>query len=778
MPDLTKHCTGCSACVQICPSKALRMERDAEGFLFPAVDKERCTECGLCSRICPVEHPSYANTAEPRCLAAMASDELRKESSSGAVFPVLAEAVLEKGGAVCGAAFRADWSVGHIIVESKKDLEKLKGSKYVQSDMGDCFTQVKVLLEAGRQVLFTGTPCQVAGLNAYLRKDYGNLQTVDIICHGVPSPGVWEQYLEENFDTSSIARISFRNKEKGWNGESVALAMDNASGHRIHYQSFSQGTFCRGLSQNFILRRSCGECRFNRLPRQGDLTIGDFWGVRKVKKAWDDRRGTSIVLENNAKGHTMLEAVSDRFKLLVSTPLKKGIDGNPNIVRPTVPSKDRDLFFKLYASKGASAALRFFSEDESDCKIVNFWFGANYGANLTCYALQEALIDMGYAAKVINYVSLYRRMQWMGTFAEEFARRYLHLTKPLDNYSDLADLNSNTEAFLVGSDQVFRYEYYAGAGGPLYLLDFVDPAKKRIAASASFGTLEFEAPKLEKDIFTYNLKQFSAVSVREQTGVDIFSRMGIDATQVIEPVFWLPAQRYHVMADKNKAAQSSGLLYFSLSHKNASRSPYVGEFLSKALGKPLNSQKFSKHRSVEEWLDSLRGSDFVITDSFHGTCFAILFHRPFVALSTYGEMSSRMEFLLGLLGLSGRIVRPDQKEGLEALLDPIDWDTVDAIIARERERALKWLREALEASVPEVDEKQRELNLLFQKSTAREEDLKKNLALLANRWRLRYKCFVAAVLSKISPKTERRQQKECYRYYKSLLKKIRRIGQV
>ena len=746
------------------------MEQDAEGFLSPRIDEALCIDCGLCSKLCPVENPSYLHEAEPRCFAALASDELRRgASSSGAVFPVLAEAVLARGGAVCGAAFRKDWSVGHIVAETADELELLKNSKYVQSDMGDCFPQVKSLLEAGRPVLFSGTPCQVAGLRAFLRKDYEQLQTVDILCHGVPSPGVWHGWLKENFDLADIRDIRFRDKRGGWGG-ARAFAVELKDGAVPPFVREDAEAYTEAFLGGSSIRRSCGQCPFNRLPRQGDLTLGDYWGIRKVKKSLDDGLGTSIVLENSAKGRAMLEAVSARFKTLEETPLAAGIRGNHNIVGSSAISGDRETFFRIYAARGASAALRFFSRDESDCKIVNFWFSANYGANLTCYALQESLFAMGYSAKVVNYMPEKRRMGWMGSFAEEFALSHLHLTRPVPTYSALRELNAVTGTFLVGSDQVFRHEYCLGAGGPIYKLDFVEPGKKRIAASASFGTLEYDGPEQARERFRRSLGRFSAISVREQAGVDIFRGMGLEAEQIIEPVFYLPAERWHALAEAGKAEQG-GVLYFSLSYKGATKEPPAASFLSKALGVPLHTQKFSKNRSVADWLDSMRKADFVVTDSFHGMCFALLFHRPFAVLSSYGHMRSRMDQILGLLGLRDRIIAPDAGEGLEVLLKPIDWAAVDAVLAAEKDRALAWLKTALEAPAPEAGESDSEEWARFWEAQASDEDGSRKKALRRLRWKVLRKFAIAAIMSNVGQREARRSFRRQYKYYKALMKK-------
>ena len=188
------------------------MQENNEGFLVPVLDADKCIDCGLCMKPCPSLQEKRDNAVEPQCYAAQASDDIRAISSSGGVFTPLAEQILERGGVVCGAAFREDWTVHHIIVDNKEELAKLRGSKYVQSDTEDCYKRIKALLKEGTWVLFSGTPCQVAGLYTYLGKEYDTLVTIDIFCHGAPSPGVWKRYLRENYEPGSIANINFRDK--------------------------------------------------------------------------------------------------------------------------------------------------------------------------------------------------------------------------------------------------------------------------------------------------------------------------------------------------------------------------------------------------------------------------------------------------------------------------------------------------------------------------------------------------------------------------------------
>lgn len=777
-------CTGCSACVYTCPVSAIHMSENEEGFLYPEVDENICTHCGLCRRVCPVYSPEYSNKKNPDCFVAMANDELREgKSTSGAVFPILAQEVLRCGGAVCGAAFRPDWTVAHIIIEDKEGLERLKNSKYVQSDMSDCFPKIKNLLEAGRLVLFSGTGCQVAGLKGFLRKEYQNLWCIEVICHGVPSPGVWKKYLNEKFDVSHIKSIEFRSKKYAW-GEPIARVV--CYNNIIYEESYTKGIYYSNFGNNIILRNSCGHCQFNRLPRQADITIGDFWGIDKKYPQFNDGKGTSVILVNNIKGYELLNKVKYNFKVFNKVLLNDAIPGNPNIISSSKENSYRDIFFKIFKKRSVQEALSFTAKDLSDCKIINFWFTKNYGAALTCYALQEALFNIGYTAKVINYMPSHWRKMYSNTFSESFAKKYLYLTKPLKNYADLIDLNHVTTNFLVGSDQVFRYDFYKGDGDHAYQLGFVQPNKRKIACSASFGTLDYIAPPEEIERFFSNLNQFDAVSVRETPGVSICKKRGISAEQIIEPVFYLSQDEWNKLADNHNEEHNKGVIYFSLGYKNASKNPKVIDFISKKTGEPINIQTFNYQRSVEDWLDSIRSASFVVTDSFHGMCFAIIFHKPFVVLCSYSEMRSRMDEILSLLGLQNRIIDPEADGNFEELLIDIDWNNVDSVLEKEKNRALSWLKEKLQAPIKKKELLNVRLDYLEEKVKQMTSNNSSNfssenyqcyedIALIYNRFRIIRKYYWYKLLSKITSGQRRKHYKTKRYLWHDKIRRLREL---
>lgn len=306
-------CCGCSACANACPKKCIDMQFDDEGFLYPVVDSTKCIECGLCTKVCPVHNSSHLNDKIPLSYVVQNKNSLvRKESSSGGMFSVLAEYVLAKQGIVFGAAYDDNFVVKHIGIESVSDLYKLRGSKYVQSEVGVTFRKAKECLENGRWVCYSGTPCQIAGLKNFLKKNYEKLLLVDIVCHGTPSPILFKKYVEYHTRTDgSLKNIYFRNKEFGYAGSTMALEFKSGkkrfTGQDVH---FFKESFFRDLST----RPSCYQCRFKTINRVSDFTLFDCWCVNTFKKEMDDDKGTTSVLIHSQKGLKIFDELSDKIE--------------------------------------------------------------------------------------------------------------------------------------------------------------------------------------------------------------------------------------------------------------------------------------------------------------------------------------------------------------------------------------------------------------------------------------------------------------------------------
>lgn len=358
--DNKADCCGCRACVQSCPFGAISMKKDREGFLYPKINDSLCSECGLCEKVCPVKNQTDG-ILPIRCYAAISNnDELRKNSSSGGVFSELAEYVIKEGGIVFGAAFNERFEVSHIMISSLDDLKQLRGSKYLQSDIGNTFVLCKESLDKGIPVLFSGTPCQISGLRRFLKKKYSNLFLIDLICHGVPSPDVWQRYLKGKFGTiTDISSISFRDKTNGWKSYRLAISGNGV----IKYSSQINGdVYMQLFLQNIILRPSCYECPAKAGKSGSDITIADFWGIENVVPEMDDDKGISLIMVNTNQGLELLHSIESELKITVVSHAD-AIRNNSSWSVSVEKDKRRERFFKCYRfwlsfEKGAESLLK------------------------------------------------------------------------------------------------------------------------------------------------------------------------------------------------------------------------------------------------------------------------------------------------------------------------------------------------------------------------------------------------------------------------------------
>ena len=301
-------CCGCGGCYNACPANAINMQEDNYGFKYPEIDCEKCTNCGLCENVCPILKREETLKEENVAYAAyMKNEEIRKQSSSGGIFTLLAEYIIKQNGVVFGAQFDESFKVIHSDVDNIHDLGKFRGSKYVQSDILESYKKVRKLLNENRKVLFTGTPCQIEGLKSFLKQEYENLYTQDIICHGVPSPLVWEKYKEfrKNIDGESPIKIAFRNKDTGWKLFNMKFDYDKFS----YFQNQRNDLFMQAFLKNTCLRDSCYSCAFKNEDKVSDITLGDYWGIQNVHPEMDDDKGISAIIINSSKGQELFEAI-------------------------------------------------------------------------------------------------------------------------------------------------------------------------------------------------------------------------------------------------------------------------------------------------------------------------------------------------------------------------------------------------------------------------------------------------------------------------------------
>ena len=308
-----KLCSGCHSCYSVCPTNSIKMEADVEGFLYPVVNETKCVECKLCEKSCPILNSNVKSQKTPKAFAAFSKDEnVINNSSSGGVFYHIAKMIIDDGGVVFGAAFDDNFNVEHKAIDSLADIRLLQGSKYVQSKIGDTYKQAKQFLKNGRKVLFSGTPCQIEGLRAFLGQEYDNLYVLDFICHGVPSPKVWQMYVKhrEKIASSKTKSVEFRNKKYGWESFSLKFGYSNDTEYT---RNLFDDPYMKGFLSDLYLRTSCYNCRAKGLDRLSDITLADFWGAEAIVPEMYNKFGTSLVLINNKKGEYVFEKINSNL---------------------------------------------------------------------------------------------------------------------------------------------------------------------------------------------------------------------------------------------------------------------------------------------------------------------------------------------------------------------------------------------------------------------------------------------------------------------------------
>jgi len=344
-----KKCCGCYACYNICPERAIKMQEDDKGFKYPDVDKEKCIECGLCEKVCPIIVNKKVENKPISYACFCKDDNIRENSSSGGIFTILATEVIKDNGVVFGAGFDEDFNVRHIMVENLKDLGKLRGSKYVQSDIKGTYKKAKENLEMGKKVLFTGTPCQIEGLKTFLQKNYKNLYTQDIICHGVPSPKVWREYkkLREKIDKQRPQEINFRNKDNGWKYFNLKFQYEKGKSYK---KNQCNDLYMKIFLQDLSLRDSCYSCSFKKYNRNSDITLADFWGIKNVIPDIDDNKGISLVIVNSKKGQEMINNIKDKI-MYKEVDLNIALKYNQNMIKSVKENNNREKFFHNLGKK-------------------------------------------------------------------------------------------------------------------------------------------------------------------------------------------------------------------------------------------------------------------------------------------------------------------------------------------------------------------------------------------------------------------------------------------
>jgi len=631
---------------------------------------------------------------QQECFAAMADDALRARSSSGGAFGLLARRVLERGGVVCGAAFDAHMNVRHIIARDEAGLEALRGSKYARSIVSpELLAELERIMDGGGLVAFFGIPCQVDAVKRRFERFGGLFLTADMICGGAPEQKYFISYLNENWGAENVQQFEFRSKARGWRAHHYLLHVVLKDG-REEWRERTDDEFMPAMAMSLTKPDACFSCRYCTMDRPGDLTIADFWGV---PAEMDDGKGTSLVLANTEAGRQWFGSVRADFKKVKQYPPELARAKQGRLRGPVPPHPALHLFREMTADgKTIREALDVCMKSvDRNVGILNFhWETVNFGAVLTAYALNRTVRDLGYNAVNINFRSDLPRVlkKPENPLFDEFRRKHIPQTHPVMTGAELGRLNRTFGTFVVGSDQVWNPKI-AGWYKDVYFLTFAAPGKRLVSAAASFGCDAKRA--YGKGFLCKLLRPFSAVSVREQSSLKALMGFGVPSAAICDPVFLLGNDEWRKLAGAPPKWMKDGdAVWYCV---NQSEKGKIDQFLdanSKFLEGRLH--RLDRRIGIEEWLAAVASASLVVTDSFHGMCFALIFNRPFVVFASDGPKTERMRGLLSMVGVEGRLFTsakgvPD----VEALMRAPCPAGADDALRSLREDSIAWLREGL-----------------------------------------------------------------------------------
>ena len=702
------ECTGCYVCYHACPHNAIEMKETKEGFHYPVVLEDKCTDCGLCVKKCHALNDNFKTDFKQQIYDVRANDEIRMKSSSGGMFTLLANYVLDNGGYVCGVSFTNDWlGVEHIIINDKKDLDKLRGSKYIESNLGNTFIEIKKLLNDKKQVLFTGCPCQVSALYSYLGKDYDNLITADLFCNSIVPQKVWVKYLKELFtdeEIKEIEYISFRDKEKfGW---SVGLYIKNKNVEYI------DNIYMKLFLEHIAVKEECLHCKYRKYERVGDISIGDHW---RVKDNDNDNKWVSLVLINTDKANNIFRYLNNKRKYKNITkfkPSNSGLGCNIAIF------SSRKYFFDNF-DKGALEELYKNSCDPKyNIAIVNMGTSNNFGAVLTSYAIFY-IIKQLYYNPILIYDNLRSESLYDNTKGCQTYFKCLNVGNETFSRKELERYVEKCNTFIVGSDQLWKFNTWSNYALDYYMLHFVPNNKKKISYAPSFGISKYEGGKYNELMCKFYLKQFDHVSVREDDGVNICKYyFDVEATHVLDPVFLLEKKYYDYLISKSKLKIDYN--YIAVYNLRSDLNNIINIISDKLNLKCIVINDGDHNFSIEDWIYVIKNSKYFVTDSFHGICFAIIFNIPFlVTLNEHGGIS-RILSISKQFNFEDRVIK-DINEITDNKINNIinmDFTEINNKLKTEKEKSLSWLVNAIETpkKINKDSYKDDMINLLIEKN--------------------------------------------------------------
>lgn len=694
-----ESCVGCGACVNKCDNHAVRIRQNKNGFYKAIVDDSLCANCGKCKSVCPLlAGGSNSHFRNPKLFVFNNPSQHAIMSATAGGFQIIANKMAEDGAHVTGATWNEKWECVYIFADKKEELKKLYKSKYVQSKTGDIYKKTEDKLKNGITVLFSGLPCHVAGLYSYLGKDYDNLYTIDLLCNNVPSIKVLHRFLDERFGLDQVKHIDFRYKEPDKETNDFRMCIETET------ETFVLGSdnlYYRAFVERKFAGKHCENCKFGALPRVGDLSLGDIYGAEKEDARFAPLK-TESVLINSKKGERLVRYIKDECREYREIPLDIIKQMHP-ILHSTWPvSSKRDQAYEMLERYSFEQACRAVVEEKYDVGIVGVATNPNYGGALTYLALKWILENLDKTCLMI--IPPGDDLLWLPKRITNF-RKNPYSDYEIVCYPDkesMKELNDKCDMFMVGSDQLFSTHYinngiYAECN-EFASLDWVFDRKKKVAYAASFGEDSIHCPSDMKGRMAYYLNKFDSFAVREQSAIKLCEEeFGMAARWVLDPVFLVDKKKYIDLVMDIPFARADLFSYIL----------DVDDESKKIIQDILKEKKYSlscigdsaikRVAYIEEWLGSVINAKFIITDSFHCACFAVIFNVPFIVIQNKNRGKARYG-LFHELGLGNRVIASYEEylSGKDNLLKNIDWDCINEKIKYLKNDSMTILREQLE----------------------------------------------------------------------------------
>ncbi len=720
MKFVTKNCANCGACIKRCPKNAISFKKNREQEMA-VIDEDKCINCGKCFKLCPSNNKKEKN--EVTIKVARINNEIDiNKSTSGGIFGELARFFLRKNCIVYGAAYDEDFKgVHHMRCDNLEHLDKLLKTKYVRSKLDNIFEEVENDLKEENDVLFSGTPCQIAGLKAYLKKDYDNLYTIDIICHGTPSPYIWKNYANylEKKEKSKLQKVDFRYLNKEEPEKNLYIEFENG---KVINEALYDNAYGRAFALGLTQSNACGHCQFNNFTNYSDLTIGDAWGY--YNKQYNIKN--SLIIINTKKGKMIYNFIKDNLIEFNDYDIEQLVIANYPIVHPTLnhynhgrinynaKNIEKELWHWLDKNNGLE-------KDEKAVAILNFAYeNINFGANLVPYSLSKVLKELGYNPWVIDFdvfkeLDAIKKYQSINFFY--FREKYLQMTPKYKTKEELNILNNYFDMFITGSDQVFR-KYITKNNYTTYFLDFVKN-KNKISYAASFGSDEYDGDIKDRLDAIASLSSFYAISVRELAGAKICEEKldCNDAKVVLDPTLLLTEKDYEEINDESYDHKIDVAAYLMLDFSNKKiydkhfkrlfKNKIIvnikGEFIEEPFGKVF------KYNHISKWIDGFRKSKYVVTDSYHGLIMGLIHHKNIICVGRKSSSYSRFDTLIKILG--GNIEKVmfsslDEVKSINSITNVLDYEEIDKNIEKYRKKSIAFLKKNLNKDKIKTEDKE------------------------------------------------------------------------